>query len=158
MTCWVLMTMGGRGHQKLRAQSTPRGGDDRRGFYVRIECQRLRFVTCKSSRGERALGEVTERVTRTVRKHDACHNGGYPRGRFAHPAKYAAVLRGNASFTYYLPVKGTLFAQFLGDSARGIFNYANEIENLLRHDQTRLIVSLDDLRDYNSEFRVLVDG
>lgn len=54
--------------------------------------------------------------------------------------------------------QGALFAQFLGDATRGIFNYVNEIENLLRHDQTRLIVSLDDLRDYNPEFRALAEG
>jgi hypothetical protein len=55
-------------------------------------------------------------------------------------------------------LEGVSFVEFLGDTTRGIFNYANEIENLLRHDQTRLIVSLDDLRDYNPEFRALVEG
>lgn len=52
----------------------------------------------------------------------------------------------------------THFAEFLTDTSKPAFNYVNDIERMLRLDETRLIVSLDDLRDYKPEFRTLADG
>lgn len=58
----------------------------------------------------------------------------------------------------YARAPATLFAEFLTDTSKPAFNYVNDIERMLRLDETRLIVSLDDLRDYKPEFRALADG
>ncbi|KZP00762.1 ATP dependent DNA helicase [Calocera viscosa TUFC12733] len=44
-----------------------------------------------------------------------------------------------------------IFSEFLADE-RSHWRYKDEIVQLLRHDGRRLIVNLDDLRDYNREF------
>jgi DNA replication licensing factor MCM3 len=52
------------------------------------------------------------------------------------------------------------FQEFLDDTTKRTFNhdYGHDIEELLANDETRLIVNLDDIRDYNSESRELADG
>ncbi|KAJ8517039.1 hypothetical protein ONZ45_g5738 [Pleurotus djamor] len=44
-----------------------------------------------------------------------------------------------------------LFEEFL-DSDSPVYNYKDDIYRMLRTDQTRLVVNIDDLRDYNREF------
>lgn len=44
-----------------------------------------------------------------------------------------------------------IFEEFL-ISESAVYNYADDIYRMLRADQTRLIVNIDDLRDYNREF------
>lgn len=56
------------------------------------------------------------------------------------------------------PSLATLFAKFLLETHIPAFNYSNDIERLVRADETRLVVSLDDLRDYSPESRALADG
>jgi DNA replication licensing factor MCM3 len=50
------------------------------------------------------------------------------------------------------------FQEFLDDTSKPTFNYTNEIDRMLRLDETRLIVNIDDLRDYASDSRELADG
>ncbi|KAF7437172.1 MCM DNA helicase complex subunit [Pleurotus ostreatus] len=47
--------------------------------------------------------------------------------------------------------RSRLFEEFL-DSDSPVYNYKDEIHRMLRTDKSRLIVNLDDLRDYNREF------
>ncbi|KAG5219987.1 MCM DNA helicase complex [Salix suchowensis] len=52
--------------------------------------------------------------------------------------------------------RSRLFEEFL-DSDSPVYNYKDEIHRMLRTDKTRLIVNLDDLRDYNREFTDVYD-
>ncbi len=47
--------------------------------------------------------------------------------------------------------RSRIFEEFL-DSESDIYNYKDDIYRMLRMDQTRLIVNIDDLRDYRREF------
>lgn len=47
--------------------------------------------------------------------------------------------------------RSRIFEEFL-ESDSPIFNYKDDILRMLRDEQTRLIVNIDDLRDYNREF------
>jgi DNA replication licensing factor MCM3 len=47
--------------------------------------------------------------------------------------------------------RSRIFEEFL-NSDSPLYNYKDDIHRLLRTDQTRLIVNIDDLRDYNREF------
>jgi DNA replication licensing factor MCM3 len=47
--------------------------------------------------------------------------------------------------------RSRVFEEFL-DSDSPIYNYKDDIHRMLRMDQTRLIVNIDDLRDYKREF------
>ncbi|GLB36486.1 putative MCM family protein [Lyophyllum shimeji] len=47
--------------------------------------------------------------------------------------------------------RSRVFEEFL-ESDSLIYNYKDDIHRMLRNDQTRLIVNIDDLRDYNREF------
>lgn len=55
-------------------------------------------------------------------------------------------------------VIGASFAEFLLDTSKVAFNYTIDIDRLLRLDETRLIVNLDDIRDFKPEYRSLADG
>lgn len=50
------------------------------------------------------------------------------------------------------------FQEFLEDTSKATFNYLDEIDKMLRWDKTRLVVNIDDLRDYTPESRALADG
>ncbi|KAF5375181.1 hypothetical protein D9758_000036 [Tetrapyrgos nigripes] len=47
--------------------------------------------------------------------------------------------------------RSRVFGEFL-DSESDVYNYVDDIHRMLRMDQTRLIVNIDDLRDYNREY------
>ncbi|KAG6837868.1 MCM DNA helicase complex subunit [Arthromyces matolae] len=47
--------------------------------------------------------------------------------------------------------RSRIFEEFL-ESDSPIYNYKDDIHRMLRNDHTRLIVNIDDLRDYNREF------
>lgn len=47
--------------------------------------------------------------------------------------------------------RSRIFEEFL-DSESPIYNYKDDVHRMLRTEQTRLIVNIDDLRDYNREF------
>lgn len=44
------------------------------------------------------------------------------------------------------------FEEFLANEESTVFDYKDDIARMLRTEQTRLIVNIDDLRDYNREF------
>lgn len=52
------------------------------------------------------------------------------------------------------------FQEFLDDTSKRTFNhdYGHDIEELMAKGESRLIVNLDDVRDYNAESRELADG
>lgn len=47
--------------------------------------------------------------------------------------------------------RSRVYEEFL-DSDSPLYNYGDDIATMLRNDRTRLIVNIDDLRDYNREF------
>lgn len=51
--------------------------------------------------------------------------------------------------------RARILQEFLEDTSRpDSTDYIAEIENMLRLDETRLIVNIDDLRDYKAEYAV----
>jgi DNA replication licensing factor MCM3 len=48
--------------------------------------------------------------------------------------------------------RSRIFEEFLDLESSPIYNYKDDIHRMLRTEQTRLIVNIDDLRDYNREF------
>lgn len=53
---------------------------------------------------------------------------------------------------------GALFAEFLADTKSAAFNYSNQVDKMLASNRTRLVISLDDLRDHGVASRQLADG
>lgn len=50
------------------------------------------------------------------------------------------------------------FQAFLDDTSKATFNYTDDIDTMLRLDKTRLVINIDDLRDYTPQSRALADG
>ena len=48
--------------------------------------------------------------------------------------------------------RSRIFSEFLTTSNTPHYNYSDNVQRMLRLDQTRLVVNLDDLRSYNREF------